>query len=262
MADVKRKARAIAYALWKAAPRVPVFAPVVAAVHTREQIAHLHTVDARYARRQEERRRRCGMSCGSGPKLAGVRGGRRRRPVSQEEPEMRIATLTAIGCLTLLGTTALAQTVTCDYDHTVNFKTFRTYAWTSGTELTDELNHARVVRAIDAVLAAKGLARVEPSANPDVLVAYHASFDKNLQITGSTYPWGPVGLSADRWGWASVQPVLVGTLLVDISDARTRAIVWRSLASSHISPTDKPESRDKKIAKATRMMFKNYPPKP
>jgi hypothetical protein len=53
MADVKRKARAIAYALWKAAPRVPVFAPVVAAVHTREQIAHLHTVDARYARRQE-----------------------------------------------------------------------------------------------------------------------------------------------------------------------------------------------------------------
>ena len=175
---------------------------------------------------------------------------------------MRIATLTAIGCLTLLGTTALAQTVTCDYDHTANFATFRTYAWTSGTELADELNHARVVRAIDAVLAAKGLARVEPSANPDVLVAYHASFDKNLQITGSTYPWGPVGLSADRWGWASVQPVLVGMLLVDISDSRTRAIVWRSLASSHISPTDKPESRDKKIAKATRKMFKNYPPKP
>jgi hypothetical protein len=39
-------------------------------------------------------------------------------------------------------------------------------------------------------------------------------------------------------------------------------IVWRSLASSDIRPTDKPESRDKKIAKATQKMFKNYPPQP
>jgi hypothetical protein len=37
--------------------------------------------------------------------------------------------------------------------------------------------------------------------------------------------------------------------------------VWRSLASSDIKPTDKPERRDKKIAKATEKMFKNYPPK-
>jgi hypothetical protein len=60
---------------------------------------------------------------------------------------------------------------------------------------------------------------------------------------------------------ARVQPVLVGTLVVDISDARTNATVWRSLASSDIGPTDKPESRDKKIAKATEKMFKNSPPK-
>ena len=175
---------------------------------------------------------------------------------------MKIATLAASVCLTLLGTLALAQTVTYDYDRTAKFATFRTYAWTSGTELTDELNHARVVRAIDAVLAAKGLARVEPGAYPDVLVAYHASFDRNLEITGSTQGWGPLGLGGDRFGSARVQPVLVGTLVVDIADARTRAIVWRSLASSDIRPTDKPENRDKKIAKATEKMFKNYPPKP
>jgi Domain of unknown function (DUF4136) len=63
-------------------------------------------------------------------------------------------------------------------------------------------------------------------------------------------------------GIGEVQPILVGTLVVDISDARTGTIVWRSLASSDIRPTDKPESRDKKIAKATEKMFKNYPPKP
>ena len=173
---------------------------------------------------------------------------------------MRIAMFTTCVWLTLLGTMALAQSVTYDYDRAANFSNYKTYAWTRGTELTDELNHARVVRAIDAALVAKGLARVEPSANPDVLVAYHASFDKNLEITGSAHGWGPFGLGGDRWGSARVQPVLVGTLVVDISDARTSAIVWRSLASSDIRPTDKPESRDKKIAKATEKMFKNYPP--
>ena len=89
---------------------------------------------------------------------------------------MRMATYLATACLTLLGTMALAQSVTYDFDRAANFASYKTYAWTRGTELTDELNDARVVRAIDAALVAKGLARVEPSANPDVRVAYHASF--------------------------------------------------------------------------------------
>jgi hypothetical protein len=172
--------------------------------------------------------------------------------------KMRIATLATCVWLTLLGTMALAQSVTYDYDRAANSSNYMTYAWTRGTELADDLNHVRVVRAIDAALAAKGLARVEPAGNPDVLVAYHASFHKNLEITGSVHGWGPFGLGGDRFGSAGVQPVLVGTLVVDISDARTNAIVWRSLASSDIRPTDK-QSRDKKIAKATQKMFKNYP---
>ena len=125
---------------------------------------------------------------------------------------MRIATFAATVWLTLLGTMALAQTVTYDYDRAANFSSYKTYAWTRGTALADELNHARLVRAIDGALVAKGLARVEPGANPDVLVAYHASFDRNLEITGSTLGWGPFGLGGDRWGSARVQPVLVGML--------------------------------------------------
>jgi hypothetical protein len=173
---------------------------------------------------------------------------------------MRIATLATCVWLTLLGTIGLAQSVSYDYDRAVTFSTYKTYAWTRGTELTDQLNHARVVRAIDAALIAKGLVRVEPTANANVLVAYHASFEKNLEITGSSQGLGTFGLG-DPWGLARVQPVLIGTLVVDIVDARTGSIVWRSLASSHIRPSDTPESRDRKIARATQKMFKNYPPK-
>ena len=172
---------------------------------------------------------------------------------------MRLLTYLTSACLTLLATTALAQSVTYDYDRATNFSKYKTYAWTRGTELTDELNHARVVRVIDGALAGKGLAKVEQTANPDILVAYHASFDKRLEITGMTHGSGPLGLG-DRWGSARVEPLLVGTLVVDISDARTRALVWRSLASSDIRPSDKPETREKKITKATEKMFKNYPP--
>ena len=173
----------------------------------------------------------------------------------------RIATFATSVWLTLLSTMALAQSVRYDYYCAASFSNYKTYAWTRGSDLADELNHGRVVRAIEAALVAKGLARVDPSANPDVLVAYHASFDTNLEIAGATYGWGPFGLGGDRSGSARIQPVLVGTLVVDISDARTHSIVWRSLASSDIRPTDKPESRDKKIATATEEMFKNYPPK-
>ena len=172
---------------------------------------------------------------------------------------MRIVTFATTVCLTLLGTLALAQSVTYDYDRGADFSTYRTYAWRRGTELTDELNHMRVVRVIDAALAAKGLARVEPADKSDVLVAYHANFEKNLEITGSAHGWGPLGLGGDGFGSARVQPVLVGTLVVDIADARTHAIVWRSLASSDIRPNDKPEARDKKVAKAAEKMFKHYP---
>jgi Domain of unknown function (DUF4136) len=162
---------------------------------------------------------------------------------------MRIATFATSVWLTLLGTMALAQSATYDYDRAANFSQYKTYAWTRGTDLADELNHTRIVRAVDAALVAKGLVRVEPGASPDVLVAYHASVDRELDIIGPAR-WGSFGLGG---------PVLVGTLVVEISDPRTNAIVWRGVASSDLRPTDKP---DRRIAKATAKMFKHYSPKP
>jgi Domain of unknown function (DUF4136) len=163
---------------------------------------------------------------------------------------LRITTYLTSACLTLLGTMAAAQYVTYDYDHAANFSAYKTYAWSRGAELSDELNHPRLVQAIDAGLAAKGLTRVERDASSDVLVAYHASFELNQVITGRYL-----------WGSARVESILEATLVVDISDARTNAIVWRSQAISDVRPSDTPENRDKKIAKAMEKMFKNYPPK-
>ena len=70
-----------------------------------------------------------------------------------------------------------------------------------------------------------------------------------------------MGLGPDRFGSATVQKVLVGALVVDIIDARARRLVWRGFASGDVNPGDKPEQRDKKLAKAAEKMFRNYPPK-
>jgi hypothetical protein len=168
--------------------------------------------------------------------------------------------MTAIG-VALLGTMVVAQNVNYDYDRAVNFSKFRTYAWTGGTVLQDELNHTRVVRAIDTQLVSKGLFRVDDEREADVLVAYHADFDENVRITGFSTGFGPPRFG-NVSGTATTQKVVSGTLIVDLMDARTRNVVWRGLAERDLDPSARPEKRDKNINTAAEKLFKHYPPKP
>ena len=162
--------------------------------------------------------------------------------------------------LALVGTSAAAQDVTYDYDKGAAFSGFKTYAWVPGTNLKDELNHKRVVDAIDAQLAAKGFAKVEASAHPDVFVAYHATFDKDLRITGFSSGWGGYRFGGSRSGTATTDTILNGTLVVDIVDAKTGSIAWRGVASKEIDIKANAEKRDKNIKKTAEKLFKNYPP--
>lgn len=172
---------------------------------------------------------------------------------------MRIPTL--VSGLMLLGTTAFAQDVSYDFDRTANFTGYKTYAWVRGTPLNDEINHRRIVNAVDTQLAAKGFTQVDTSANPDVLVAYHATFNRDLQISGFSSGWGPYRFGANRTGSARTEQILVGTLVIDMVDANTRTIVWRGTATKDIDVKASPEKRERNINRAAEKIFKNYPPK-
>ena len=50
-----------------------------------------------------------------------------------------------------------------------------------------------------------------------------------------------------------------GTLVVDISNAQTRQLLWRGTATDTLS--DKPDKNSQKIEKAVTKLFKQYPPK-
>jgi hypothetical protein len=173
---------------------------------------------------------------------------------------MRIATLTTALAVTLLGTIAAAQSATYDFDRTVNFASLKTYAWARGAELDDQLNHRRIVRAIENQLALKGMTQVEPGVKPDVLVAYYASFDRNLQINAYASGFAGPRFGGFRSGTATTQEIVTGTLVVDVMAPHSKMIIWRGLASSDIDPAAKPEKREKNINKAAARIFKNYPP--
>jgi Domain of unknown function (DUF4136) len=179
---------------------------------------------------------------------------------------MQTRLATAALAILFVPTLAAAQKTSYDYDKTANFATFKTYALKDGTKVGQQLIDDRIVAAIETELAAKGMSKVE--ANPDVFVVYHVAFDtqKDISTYSSGGGYGPYG-----WGWGGgwaggttstqVRDILVGTLVIDVADAKKSQVAWRGMGVKEVQTQASPEKRDKSINEAVKKIFKNYPPK-
>jgi len=170
----------------------------------------------------------------------------------------RLAALTV--CFALAPMVLFAQRTSFDYDKTANFAVFKTYALKDGTTVGDPLIDKRIVAAIEAELAAKGMT---PAAKPDVIVAYHVAFDKKQDITA--YSTGGAGYYRWGGGWGTtdvrVNEILVGTLVIDVADANKHEIVWRGMGVKEVDVQAKADRRDKNINGAVKKILKDFPPK-
>ncbi|HEY7445411.1 MAG TPA: DUF4136 domain-containing protein [Vicinamibacterales bacterium] len=174
----------------------------------------------------------------------------------------------ALLAITLAPALLLAQKVNYDYDKSATFTLYKTYAHRDGTKVGQPLIDARIVAAIDTELVGKGLARVE--SNPDLWVVYHMAFDQEKDITTFTSGYGG-GYGPYGWGWGAgmgtattstqVRNILVGTLVIDIADAKKNQVAWRGMGVKEVNTQASPEKRDKSINNAVKKIFKNYPPK-
>jgi hypothetical protein len=170
-------------------------------------------------------------------------------------------TAALIAGLVLAPMVLLAQKTSFDYDKTANFGAFKTYGLKDGTKVGDPLIDKRIVAAIEAELAAKGL--TPAATTPDVTVVYHIAFDKKQDITaystgmGAGYRWG------GGWGTTDVRvnEILVGTLVIDIADANKNEIVWRGMGVKEVDVQAKADRRDKNINNAVKKILKDFPPK-
>ena len=176
--------------------------------------------------------------------------------------------LAGIAALLLVPALASAQKVTYDFNKSANFSGFKTYAHKDGTKVGQPLIDDRIVAAIDAAMAAKGFTKAD--ANPDVVVIYHVAFDKEKDIStfssGYGGGYGPYGYGwGGGWGGGTtstqVRDILIGTLVIDLADAKKNEIAWRGMGVKEVDTTAKPDKRDKSITNAVNKIFKNYPPK-
>jgi len=160
-----------------------------------------------------------------------------------------------------------AQKVSYDYEKTANFAGFKTYAFKDGTKVGQPLIDDRIVAAIEQELAAKGFTKAD--ANPDVFVVYHTTFDKQKDISTFSSGYGG-GYGPYGWGWGGgwaggttttqVRDILMGTLVIDIADAKKGQLAWRGMGVKEVDVQNKPEKRDKSINEAVKKILKNYPP--
>ena len=167
----------------------------------------------------------------------------------------------------MIPTLAAAQKTSYDYDKSANFGSYRTYALKDGTKVGQELIDNRIVAAIETELAAKGLTK---SDTPDVFVVYHVAFDKEKDISTFSSGYGG-GYGPYGWGWGGgwaggtsttqVRDILIGTLVIDMADAKKGQIAWRGMGVKEVNTQAKPDKRDKSINNAVKKIFKNYPPK-
>ena len=160
--------------------------------------------------------------------------------------------------------TTWAQKVNVDFDKTANFSGYKTYAWASGTPAKNPLVDQRIVEGVDSRMAAKGLQKVE--SNSDLILTTLTATNSDLTMTNPS--WAPqlnsiaTGIPSSSQAWA----VTKGTLMVDMSDAKTKNEVWRGIATHTLEqgPTGNPvhdaKQVEKPINKAVQKMFKNFPP--
>jgi hypothetical protein len=181
-----------------------------------------------------------------------------------KETAVKIRTLAAATVLIVGSSVALAQSVDTDHDPAVDFTKYHSYTWVDGHAKAQPLNHDRIVHGIDAQLAAKGWKRVDSKDAADAVLIYNVASQQERTL--STMYTGVGGYGYGGWGMGMGSTTTyenvytVGTMILDIYDAKTEKLIWRGTASDTIP--EKSSSLAKKIDKAVVKLFKKFPPPP
>jgi Domain of unknown function (DUF4136) len=158
---------------------------------------------------------------------------------------------------------ARAQDVTVDFDKDANFAGIKTFSAKIGTGWGNPITEKRVQGEIEQTLVEKGWKKAADEGSADAIVVLHGATQVKKDLN-TFYSGGYGGYGWRGWGGGmgtaqtTVSEYKVGTLVVDIFDAKSKALVYRGTASDEIS--DKPEKNQKKMAKAADKLFKDFPP--
>ena len=163
--------------------------------------------------------------------------------------------------------------VSSDFDHAVNFRAYKTWAWypkqandTEGGPARgyESFTDQRIRDAVSKDLTAKGL--TETATSPDVYVAYSVRVENKQQVGGG-YPYGGYGypyyggygyggFGGYPYGGGSYN-YKAGTVIIDIVDARRKELAWRGTGQAQLSQNSISETETYRIVNS---VLGNYPP--
>lgn len=158
----------------------------------------------------------------------------------------------AVIALALTGCTAIA--VQHDYDPDVDFSAYRSFAWMPMTaqqsgvpdHLSGPFLDKRIRKALAEELTGSGLHYAPESA--DVLVAYQLRYKRKSEVHAA-YPHA-----------IDVRRYREGTLIVDLVDPDTKALIWRGWSVSDLHRSTDPQQEQAQIERAVRKILARYPP--
>ena len=183
----------------------------------------------------------------------------------------------AVSAVAFGSLTALAQD-SYDFRRGVNFGSIRTFSFKEEAPMTPEayktttydspIQRERTQAAIAAQLEARGLKRDDQ--HPDVYIVSHRTYKVDYTYYGpygwgGPYWWGGYYAGYYNPGWGGwygggyAYEELMGTLTVDMQDARSGTLLWRGIETGHVHQTSKPYKRDKRVNDEVSEVFKHFP---
>jgi hypothetical protein len=154
----------------------------------------------------------------------------------------------------IASTVAAGQQVSVNYNHSQSFSQFHTYAWgaDNANQVQDSILAQVAIQDVDSALQGKGWQKVQVGQNPDVLVT--ASGGMKQQTSYSA--WGMRGIGGGMGGITPEQNV-IGTLIVDVFDAKNQSLIWRGIAQDTLNNNG--NKNQQMLQKAITKMFKQWP---
>ena len=169
----------------------------------------------------------------------------------------------SVGFVVALAATAAAQDVKVDWDKSADFTKYKTYSSEIATAWGSPFAEKRAIEEVDKALGAKGWKKAD-AASADARVVIHGATEEKKSLNTfysgggyGGYRYGAMGMGTST---TTVNEFTVGTMVVDIFDAKTKGLIWRGIGVDELS--DKADKNQKKIANATKDMFKKFPPAP
>lgn len=152
-----------------------------------------------------------------------------------------------------------------DYNTRKDFDQYQSFCWLQGCQFmyqgpeyfNDFENIELIKESIVEELQAKGFE--QDSNEPDLLINFQIIAEERSRINSSYYQEEINGEKAwEPFDEQEVGYYIEGSLVIDIIDAQTSELVWRSYGVQYFDPDEK--VKEKRIQRAVRKALKKFPP--